>query len=181
MRDNWQLLVSAFDSDFCDEVVRRASAVKEESATVFSGTSDIRNSKIRWLLDEPDIEDILLRGVNKLNGSCFNVDITQAIDQIQFTEYDEQYNGKYDWHHDVDWLNDKNYDRKLSIVVQLSDGYDYEGCNFEFAEVQSPPPEQFRQQGSVLVFPSYLTHRVTEITKGTRRSLVAWVRGPRWK
>ena len=133
------------------------------------------------MLNEPDIEDILLRGVNKLNGSCFNVDITQAIDQIQFTEYDAQYKGRYDWHHDIDWGNDKNYDRKLSIVVQLSDGDDYEGCNFEFSEVQSPPAEQFRQQGSVLVFPSYLTHRVTEITKGTRRSLVAWVRGPRWR
>ena len=181
MRDNWQLIVSAFDADFCDEVIKRAEVVDEQPATVFNGKSDIRNSKIKWLLNEPDIEDVLLRGINKLNGSCFNVDITQAIDQIQFTEYSAEYQGKYDWHHDVDWQNGKNYDRKLSIVVQLSDGDDYEGCNFEFAEVSSPLADQFRKKGSVLVFPSYLTHRVTQITGGTRRSLVAWVRGPRWR
>ena len=42
-------------------------------------------------------------------------------------------------------------------------------------------PEGFKAQGSVLVFPSYLVHRVSEITKGTRRSLVNWIEGPRWR
>ena len=37
----------------------------------------------------------------------------------------------------------------------------------------------FAQQGSILVFPSQLEHRVWEVTSGTRFSLVAWIGGPR--
>ena len=34
---------------------------------------------------------------------------------------------------------------------------------------------------SVLLFPSYLLHRVKPVTKGTRRSLVLWISGPKFK
>jgi len=32
----------------------------------------------------------------------------------------------------------------------------------------------------LLIFPSYLWHRVTPVTKGIRKSLVAWVIGPQF-
>jgi len=35
-----------------------------------------------------------------------------------------------------------------------------------------------RDKGTVLFFPSYLTHRITNITKGVRNSLVSWFHGP---
>ena len=31
--------------------------------------------------------------------------------------------------------------------------------------------------GAMVLFPSYLLHRITEITKGTRYSLVGWAHG----
>jgi PKHD-type hydroxylase len=34
-----------------------------------------------------------------------------------------------------------------------------------------------RQKGSALLFPSYMLHRVTPVTSGTRKSLVLWVGG----
>ena len=70
-------------------------------------------------------------------------------------------------------------DRKLSIIIQLTDENEYEGGNFEFKYIQTP--ESCRIQGSVLVFPSYNEHRVTEVTKGVRNSLVCWMEGPRWR
>ena len=33
------------------------------------------------------------------------------------------------------------------------------------------------KQGSVIVFPSFIWHRVTPVTKGTRYSLVSWTLG----
>ena len=71
------------------------------------------------------------------------------------------------------------YDRKLSVVVQLTDPSDYEGGIFEFKTVETPA--NFKTRGSILVFPSYLEHQVTEITEGTRYSLVCWAEGPRWR
>jgi PKHD-type hydroxylase len=38
-----------------------------------------------------------------------------------------------------------------------------------------------RKQGSAIFFPSFLMHRVTPITKGTRKSLVLWMGGDSYK
>jgi PKHD-type hydroxylase len=73
--------------------------------------------------------------------------------------------------------------RKLSVVISLSDPKDYEGGDFEFQFRGSDDPTltkivpEIKPKGSVLVFPSYIWHRVKPITKGLRYSLVAWVRG----
>ena len=71
-----------------------------------------------------------------------------------------------------------SYDRKLSVVVQLSNSNNYSGGQLEFKETEAP--SQFSTQGSIIVFPSYLQHRVTEVTEGVRYSLVCWAEGPRW-
>ena len=70
-------------------------------------------------------------------------------------------------------------DRKLSISIQLSDKLDYEGGNFEFEDITSSM--DFKEIGTIIIFPSYLRHRVTKVTSGIRRSLVAWFYGPNWK
>ena len=62
--------------------------------------------------------------------------------------------------------------------MQLSDPTDYEGGDFIFSEVETPANS--KQKGTVLIFPSYLSHKVLPITSGVRRSLEAWFEGPRW-
>ena len=59
--------------------------------------------------------------------------------------------------------------------------YDYEGGNFEFdGDIDQLPPEH-KEKGTVIVFPSFYRHRVTPVTKGTRKVLVAWFEGPHWR
>ena len=110
--------------------------------------------------------------------AAFNIDVDNQA-EMQFTEYHAAQRGHYDWHQDVHWNGQAAADRKISITVQLSDGDDYEGGDFEFDDVKTNA--DFRSKGTVLVFPSYLRHRVLPVTSGTRRSLVAWFFGPRWK
>ena len=64
--------------------------------------------------------------------------------------------------------------RKISLVVFLSDTKDYDGGDFEFQEEAKIPAEK----GSILIFPSFLSHRVTPVTRGLRYSLVNWFIGP---
>ena len=181
MRDNWQLFRGALQPDFCDNLVERFKNLQPMEATTFNSSEDHRRTKVRWVHNEYDLQDVLLRLVNIANANSFNVDIQQEMAEMQFGEYTAEEKSKYDWHHDVHWLNPKNHDRKLSVVVQLSHPQDYEGGQFQFSEVEGPDHEDFGQRGSVLVFPSYLTHRVTEMKSGMRHSLVSWVRGPRWR
>jgi PKHD-type hydroxylase len=38
-----------------------------------------------------------------------------------------------------------------------------------------------RRKGTVIVFPSFMMHRVTEITEGQRNSIVGWISGPPYR
>ena len=104
------------------------------------------------------------------NHSAFFVSV-MPVGDIQFTEYHGGEGGFYDPHIDVNWCNtERPYDRKLSITVQLSEPAEYEGGDFSFSNVENPDLEAMRKKGSVLVFPSYLTHGVSPVTKGSAKA-----------
>lgn len=73
--------------------------------------------------------------------------------------------------------------RKLSMTLNLNQPGDYEGGNLKFDYGFHSDGEQFheceeiRPQGSMIVFPSFIDHCVTPVTKGTRYSLVLWSLG----
>ena len=68
------------------------------------------------------------------------------------------------------------------MTVQLSDGDEYEGGEFHLRDGSGQDlPNNIYDRGSVLVFPSFLLHRVTPVTSGTRKTLVAWFEGKRFR
>ena len=71
--------------------------------------------------------------------------------------------------------------RKLSFAMQLSDPDDYEGGNVELISEANQNYIAPRQRGTIILFDSRTQHRGNKVTKGTRRSIVGWVVGPRWK
>ena len=67
-------------------------------------------------------------------------------------------------------------------TVQLSNGDDYEGGDFQLRDGTGEGLDNsIYNRGSILVFPSFLLHRVTPVTSGTRKTLVAWFEGKRFK
>ena len=147
----------------------------------------VRNSKTEWIKDSWVFTELcpFVEYANKSWG--FNI---SKYEDVQFTEY--QPKGHYNWHNDSikNPMNLKNMQRKLSLSVQLSKPEDYEGGDLKFNlrgldshqedNIMSPPPE-FKQQGSLVVFPSFLWHKVEPVTKGVRYSLVMWTLGENWK
>lgn len=85
---------------------------------------------------------------------------------------------RYDWHEDNAWKGRTPFDRKLSLVAQLSRPEDYQGGRLELHN-DPLPDTHFRGQGDIIVFPAFNRHRVTPVTAGTRYSLVTWFVGPR--
>jgi PKHD-type hydroxylase len=83
-----------------------------------------------------------------------------------------------------DNLNDPNTHgkiRKLSVTCSLSDPKDYKGgeLEFDFRNKENGKPNirkcmEILPQGSIVVFPSFVWHRVKPVIKGTRYSLVIW-------
>ena len=71
------------------------------------------------------------------------------------------------------------------MTCQLTDGSEYEGGELEFDFRNYDPhmrdeakhlkqAEEILPKGSIIVFPSFVWHRVKPVTKGTRYSLVMW-------
>ncbi len=111
----------------------------------------------------------------KINTEIYKFNLTEIENYLQYTEYDESYQGHYDWHMDIG-LNE-NSCRKLSLSIQLSDSSEYEGGELQI-NMGGNILTCCKSKGAITVFPSFLLHRVTPVTKGMRRSLVLWVSGP---
>lgn len=176
IRQNWQMFPRVISETIVDEIVTIAGKTMQASTFNDSG-ADVRKSRVAWIKDRR-ILNLLYDYVDMSNRNVFNTHIYKKAD-IQFTEYLATEGGHYNWHHDIDWNRNDGLDRKLSVTVQLSSPDEYEGGDFLFNECQSP--SQAKEKGTVLVFPSYLQHKVNPITKGIRRSLVAWFEGPKWR
>ena len=168
--------------DIGDQYPTAVAGLGFDGSTVNEGA---RSSEIRWInpnhTGSKFVVDTLWYYAIEANRNAFGFDINYLPD-IQYTKYTAEKNGKYDWHCDTFWANPTAYDRKLSIVIQLSDPADYEGGDFEIdSQYPQLPADQIKAKGTVMVFPSFLNHRVTPVTKGERRSLVSWIQGPKFR
>jgi PKHD-type hydroxylase len=149
-----------------------------------------RKSDIVWMNDTWIYKEIhpYIKEANIKAGWNFDWDFSESC---QFTRYGVgQY---YGWHCDSwdkpynrpDDLNSHGKIRKLSVTISLSEPEDYVGGNLEFDMRNQKDWEQdkkkaihecteIRPRGSIIVFPSFVWHRVAPVTKGTRYSLVIW-------
>ena len=155
-----------------------------------------RKSNIVWLKSPWITKDIFnyLQMANKNANWNFKID---SYEDVQFTKYNSgQY---YGWHqdgftkpHNKPGTDLHNKTRKLSAICQLSDPQDYENGQIQFDTRNYDPHlrdenthvinvDEIKQRGSIIVFPSFLWHRVLPVTKGVRYSLVLWACGDPFK
>ena len=84
--------------------------------------------------------------------------------------------GRYDWHMDVG-PGEVPSMRKISYTLILNpDEYKGGELCFHIGRSIEPFPGQ-DEAGSMIIFPSYLVHKVTHVTSGTRYAIVGWVHG----
>ena len=192
---------SFISPQICDEII---SIGEEKLVKAYTNEKqDVRSSEIAWLSDK-SIYDLIIPAIKDANTKAGWYWKITGGEKIQFTKYGiDQF---YNWH--VDGGSDFNatysggylYDyelgnvstsigtvRKVSMTVNLVDGNEYEGgdLEFDFGSVSGKNRfvtcEKIRPKGSLTVFPSFIPHRVTPITRGTRYSLVLWSLGPPWQ
>lgn len=180
--DNPLAVELAFTSEECDRVIKIwDDSVAKQARTHGDGHDESapvdlkrRSSRTQWLsygTETAWIFEKLCRVVGDANKS-FLFDLSGFFEDIQLTRYDGESGGHYDWHEDVGG-GDMSV-RKLSMVVQLSDPESYKGGDLELHGEGAAT----RERGSVIVFPSFVTHRVKPMEEGTRFSMVIWVSGP---
>lgn len=117
----------------------------------------------------------LLDSIGFINERYFKFDITGIAEDVRFLRY-ESPDSHFDWH--VDRMAGIQV-RKLSFSLQLDEPEDYDGglLRFDVGEKYS----MNRESGTLVVFPSYLLHEVTPVTRGVRHAIVGWVTGPAFR
>ena len=169
---------------FCDEVFTKEQCKaiidigKEHTTKALTKNErkdGYRDSEIAWLYPGKEYDWIFNRiseVIVNLNERFFGFDISGLHEGIQFTKYTAP-GGKYGRHIDCEVGGEV---RKLSFTLQLSDPNEYEGGELSLI-AGDIPNIMSKEQGHVVIFPSYVLHEVMPITKGTRYSLVSWVTG----
>lgn len=150
---------------------------------------DWRDSDVTWL-NEKWLYEIFQARMDEANQRAgWNFDWDWCED-MQFTVYKPgQY---YHWHADqnADVYSEDHYNpnfkgkyRKLSVILHLSDPKDFVGGELEFEMGRNDTRicSEIKSQGSIVVFPSFINHRVHPVTEGTRYSLVMWALGKPFK
>ena len=143
------------------------------------GKTDVRLSNITWLYANDDLEWVFRKITDVvlfLNNKYFNFDIFGLNEGLQFTNYKAP-SDKYEKH--VDRAQGILV-RKLSLSIQLTDPKDYEGGEL-FLYEDKKGLEMSKEQGTLVLFPSFILHEVKPVTKGERNSLVSWVTGKQFK
>ena len=175
----------AFGPAEVDRITALGDALARERAQLVSAQDPLgrkRITDVAWLVRGAETNWLFARLeeiAQRLNSQYYKYDLYGELrERLQYTIDESGQGGHYDWH--VDHGAAMPDARKLSISVQLSDPSDYQGCDLELQfgdDVVAAP----RTRGTVVAFASYVLHRVSPVTAGTRKSLVAWVSGPEFK
>lgn len=174
---------NTINDDWIEKIKKQAAGLESYVGGIVRDTSvedvrSVRNVTCKTLSIEDDftwLYDMLAQYVVSANNDYFKYNITGFMEKVQYLHYGEDIGGgHYDWHLDC---GSAIATRKLTVIVQLSDPSEYEGCVTEIMFNNNVD----QRKGAITVFPSWLPHRVTQLTKGNRDALVAWVNGPTFR
>jgi len=198
--DRVATLPNLFTPDECQQVINtalndwdeRESMIQRDEGTEikqnFKEDFDYRNTTLfipkgpdDWLFNK--ILGAIMGFNNSESGYNFDVrGLAEPPNVMRYQAPDINPNGKpgkYDWHMDVGPGPVPSM-RKISYSVLLNPT-EYEGGElcFHIGRNTDPHGDQHMESmlGSMLLFPSYMVHRVLPMTKGTRYAIVGWAHG----
>ena len=182
----WDGLFTDEELDKIIEISERQELVPGKTGGAGEGEiSDVRVSKIAFVNCNPDtqwIYDKLNWVIGTVNDRWYNFNLN-GYSTYQYGTYDSDQAAQYNWHMDtffgpiVEKFSAEHETRKLSLSLSLND--EFEGGEFQMNLGGNPETIEMKR-GRILLFPSFLIHRVTPVTSGIRKSLVVWVTGPKF-
>lgn len=184
--DSWCFINNVFNKNEVENICKIGESYQKYDALVY-GIKDNngldtnqRKTTISWIpSNDPENHWIFRKitdAIDFANKTHFNFDLTM-IESLQYSIYNE---GDFFEYH-LDSGNDSAMGvRKLSFSILLSDPEEYEGGDLNLMFGKNPTVPK-KTKGMIIFFPSHTLHRVTPITRGTRKALVGWVLGPNFK
>jgi PKHD-type hydroxylase len=171
-----------FDRDQCESIIALGSEERWEAAGITQpGSSQaaydgkIRSAGLQTLSDDGSWPlGQLVTAIGEVNDEVFRFNLSGMYDSDapSLARYRAEETDHFRPHKDA---GEHNSRRKLTYVVQLSAGDHYQGGDLLINDGGKLGP---RAQGTLVVFPSTLTHVVSPVTAGVRYVIVGWILGP---
>jgi len=188
----WVYWDGLFSDDQLDKIIYYCEAIGLERGTTIGSNDpkiveEVRRCDLKfhkrtdenaWVFDK-------CNGVlETLNDRFYQFDLN-GYDAFQYTTYRAEEKGEYNWHIDMCLGNGTPRDmiqpRKLSMSMLLNDPSEFDGGEFQLHEGNADKAYTIAfKRGRAVIFPSWMPHRVTPVTRGVRKSLVIWVTGPKF-
>jgi len=176
---NYYYFTEAFTEEELERIILLGESQEKQRAVTGgedSIISDYRISDVSWINLEGKSEWLFKKIADYAmianKEMRWNFDIWGYGDSFQYTIYHGD-GGHYDWHAD---LGPGISNRKLSCVLQLSEKDEYEGGDLQMNTGGNIVTVE-RGKNILCFFPSFVMHRVTPLSGGTRKSLVTWLCG----
>ena len=139
--------------------------------------TSVRRTERTHILATPEtqwIYDRLSETVNVANDRAWHFRIG-FMEPLQLLRYPE--GGHFDWHSD---LGDRGIAslRKVSATILLSDPASYDGGDLQLLTGGKELTPK-RDYGTAVLFPAFVNHRVTTVSRGSRYALILWTCGKR--
>jgi predicted 2-oxoglutarate/Fe(II)-dependent dioxygenase YbiX len=193
---NNELYFDIFDKQEIDKIHDISERYEYEKAQTGFGLSptsmegdEIRRSNVKWFHNNDETKWIykkLETAIKLVNSNYYNFNLV-GTEALQFTEYDSNHMGHYDFHVDMgppfkfnNTIKDTAYIRKLSITIPLTEKSTYLGGDFLIKPNQTVFVTT-QTVGRAIFFPSWVPHCVTPVYSGIRHSLVLWCYGEAFK
>ena len=184
MNSLWYAWDSEITESICSDIKSFFDAESKQTGKVGNNQIDkqMRTSTIAGFSygteTNQKINEIIEPYIVMANSESFGFDLN-GMREFQIAEY--SVGNHYDNHFDMR-LDDRASMRKLGVTVQLSKPSEYKGGEFMFSDdIETPNQDILKKQGTVIVFPSFIYHKVAPVTEGVRYSLVGWYEGSHWK
>ena len=172
------ITIPLFTAQECKEIIEDSTKWVEGTVAKFGNfitNKQFRSVQIcnRGLREE--LEDKIFKVIFLNNSQTYRYHLEgyNRIDPPFVFRYSADRGDHYVWH--TDSIPGDTV-RKLSFTIQLTDPTEYEGGDLEF--MPAVIDKQIREQGTMTIFPSFMTHRVSPVTSGVRHAIVGWIHGP---
>ena len=168
------------EAEYLVDILNNNSNNKLKASIENGSDYNIRSTNVYFMPDEiySDFNNIFYTyclNINNLLGWNFDITNTETVQLLEYKQGDF-----YKQHIDILNKNNKNQQRKITVVVFLSKPDTYEGG--EFVLFDGGDEFSFRlDRGDAIVLPSFVPHEVRQVSGGTRYSLTAWISGPKWR
>ena len=179
---NYIFISNFFSEQECNRIKKEGQKNLNNGIVGESTDLSIRNSNVSFINNNQNsVQDLMQKAVDAIVAYAkeyYLLVITKA-EPIQYAEYTKDM--FYTWHTDSTEQLKSNIKRDISASIILSKKEDYKGGSLQMItentiknNVVIPQDVEDQEQGTLIIFPSNMIHRVSKVTSGLRASLVLW-------